>query len=642
MQHLLRFGTWKSTFGPHEASSGATKARDCVWNGDTLYWIESRPLEKGRCTLMSWDKQTKTPRERLQPPWNLRTRVHEYGGRAMCFQNGILYFVDDSDQQIYRWDPQGTEPAQRFTQVPRARFADLCAHPTQPFLFAVIELHDPGREPTNALALVRLGGTVDPLVDGSVVSGAPHSHSNVRLLHSDADFYSSPAISPDGTQLAWITWNHPSMPWDKTTLHVGTFNDGMLNTPHALTQTQESVCQPKWSPEGVLHWVSDATGWWNIYRHQNQSTQCLYSRQAEFCRPDWNFGQSHYDFLETGEIFCTFSDQGKWQAGILEDHGQLRELHLVFSEFDSIAANGRDVAFIAGQTALPPSIQIWNPQAGALAIGAATLGGMKPLGISKPQSMTTEGPAGLVHFFYYPPTNPDFHAPPDTLPPLIVLCHGGPTAAASNALQASIQYWTSRGFSVADVNYSGSTGYGRGYRERLCGRWGELEVQECAAVARTLIQSQHVDPDRIVIRGSSAGGMTVLNALVHCSEFKAGASYYGVTDLTKLAEQTHKFEKHYLDTLIGPWPDDRAKYVARSPMTHAEKLHKPVIFFQGLEDRVVPPAQSEQLYARLKSQGIPTQYFSFPGEGHGFRRANTVQTCLEAELAFYIQVLGLA
>jgi dipeptidyl aminopeptidase/acylaminoacyl peptidase len=630
MQQTARFGTWKSPLSPIDVSRGSTKIRDCFWDEKTLYWVEARPENLGRSTLIRHGTKSE---EILPAPWNIRTRVHEYGGQACTAKKGTIYFVENADQQIYRFraDSADSKPV-AVTREPGCRFADLNIHPTLPVLFAVCERHVAGEKfPRNEIVEISLRtGQVVVLVEG-------------------ADFYLSPRISPAGDQLAWIEWNHPAMPWDQTRAFVADWKQEAVLLQNRREWTDldpESVSQIAWSEKGDLFFTSDRTGWWNLYRltpaalrGDLKAKEC-YPVDAEFSRPAWIFGQSQFACLG-GQVVCAQSSNGSWKLGVWSEHGPFESLALPFTEFDSVVSNGERIAFIASHSKTRAALYTWHPDEGLHCVWKMPPNPILEDYVSEPQSRYCNATMGLVQFFLYPPYNPNYQAPAGTLPPLVVICHGGPTAAAQTGLNPAIQYWTTRGFAVADVNYSGSTGFGRPYRERLRGKWGILDVKDCEAVASSLVKNGEVDPRRVVIRGSSAGGLTVLNALITSPVFSAGASYYGVTDLGALAEDTHKFEAHYLDSLVGPWPGAKATYDERSPIYNADLLKKPVIFFQGLEDKVVPPSQSENLYRRLQAMGIATRYLAFAEEAHGFRRQETLVAALSAETEFYKEVLGL-
>jgi dipeptidyl aminopeptidase/acylaminoacyl peptidase len=466
-----------------------------------------------------------------------------------------------------------------------------------------------------------------------------------QVLVSGNDFYSSPRLSPDGSHLAWLTWNHPNMPWDGTELWVGELSsDGALGrTKLVAGGADESVFQPEWSPDGVLHFVSDRTGWWNLYRWRKGRIEPLYEMEADFGFPQWLFGFSLYAFESANRIICAYTEQGVWRLASLDP--TTHKLELIDTPYTHIwsvrAAPGR-VLFAAGSPTQPPSIVELDLATGQLKILHRSSDVEIDAGyLSCPQAIEFPTERGLTaHAFFYAPQNPEYTAPPGARPPVVVISHGGPTGSTWTTLRLEIQYWTSRGIAVLDVNYGGSTGYGRAYRQRLKGQWGVVDVDDCVNGARYLVERGEVDGDRLAIRGGSAGGYTTLRALTFRDVFAAGASYYGVSDLEALAKETHKFESRYLDSLIGPYPARRDLYLERSPIHFTERLSCPVIFFQGLEDQIVPPNQAELMVEALRAKGLPVAYTTFEGEQHGFRRAENIKRALDAELYFYSTILG--
>jgi dipeptidyl aminopeptidase/acylaminoacyl peptidase len=463
---------------------------------------------------------------------------------------------------------------------------------------------------------------------------------------SGNDFYASPRISPDGSRLAWLTWNHPDMPWDGTELWVGAFQaDGTVGDSILVAGGQdESIFQPEWSPDGVLYFVSDRTGWWNLYRWQGEQSEPLVEMEAEFGLPQWVFGMSTYAFESPQRIFCTYTGQGIWHlASVDTGTGQLTPVNCPYTSISGLRARDGQVVFAGGSATQLPAIVRYDVRTGRYQelarSGEATIDAGY---ISVPESIefaTEHGDSAFA--FFYPPRNQDYVGLAGERPPLMVISHGGPTGATSNTLNLTIQYWTSRGFAVLDVNYGGSTGYGRAYRERLKGRWGVVDVDDCVNGARYLVKHGLADDERMIIRGGSAGGYTTLAALTFRDVFAAGASYYGVSDLEMLARETHKFESRYLDRLVGPYPEQREIYLERSPLHCAERLSCPLIFFQGLEDEIVPPNQAEMMVAILRRKGYPVAYVPFEGEQHGFRRAENIKRALDAELYFYSMIFDI-
>jgi len=469
-----------------------------------------------------------------------------------------------------------------------------------------------------------------------------------RVVVSGSDFYASPRISPDGRRLAWLSWDHPRMPWDGTLLWVAVLSrDRKISEARKVAGGEaESIFQPEWSPDGVLHFVSDRTGWWNVYRLGSGKAEALAPMEAEFGVPQWVFGLSTYAFLGNDVIACAYIKDGKQHLGTVRGSvGSVETLHAPFTEYRFMRGNaaGR-LAFIAASPTTSAAVATLDAATGAIDVLRSGLDfEVDPRYVSEARPIEFPAEDGKRAFaLFYPPRNPLCEGPSGQRPPLIVMSHGGPTGMASGGFDAGIQFWTSRGIAVADVNYGGSTGYGRSYRERLKGRWGIVDVDDCLNAARFLAEREEVDAGRIAIRGGSAGGYTTLCALTFRSFFAAGASYYGVADLEALAKETHKFESHYLEGLVAPYPSGRDVYVARSPIHFVERIACPVILFQGLEDRVVPPEQAEAMAAALRKKKVPMAFLAFAGEQHGFRKAETIQSALEAELYFYGRIFGFA
>ncbi len=546
----------------------------------------------------------------------------------------MVYFSNFADQRLYRVEPDATLEdgfgvPHPLTPQTALRYADGVVDAARQRLICVREDHRVTmREAVNTIV------AVDLLNDKS----------GGEVLVSGNDFYAAPRLSPDGTQLAWLTWNHPHMPWEETELWVApVLEDGTLGEAEQVAGGEgESIFQPAWSPDGRLYFVSDRTGWWNLYRRSGEGIELLLEMGAEFGLPQWVFRMSTYNFESEREIICAYTQEGIWHLARFDvEMGMLEtfDLEYTYVQEPQVDPEGR-VLFRAASPTAPTSIVRFDPATGAVEVLRQSASfDVDPAYFSEaePIEYPTAGQR-TAHALFYPPRNPDFEAPHGELPPLLVLIHGGPTAAAQSALNLSIQYWTSRGFAVLDVNYGGSTGYGRAYRERLEGEWGIVDVADCVHGARYLVEQGLVDGERLAIRGGSAGGYTTLCALTFHDVFKAGASYYGVADLEALAQETHKFESRYLDSLVGPYPEEQERYHERSPIHFTEQLSSPVIFFQGLEDEVVPPPQTERMVAALREKGVPVAYLSFEGEQHGFRRAANIKRALDAELYFYARI----
>ena len=627
------YGSWKSPITSETIVADSVGFGGVALDGSDIYWLESRPSEGGRRVIVrrTPDGETEdvTPR-----PFNVRTRVHEYGGGDFAVANGVVYFANFDDQRLYRQEPGGepqpiTAPAD---PVGGLRFADFVVDAQRNRLVCVHEDHtEQGTEPVNTVAAVSLE-------DGGI-----------RTLASGSDFYSSPRLSADGSQLAWVSWDHPNMPWDGVELWVAPVRaDGSLGSAQVVAGgPEESVVQPEWAPDGRLYFVSDRTNWWNLYRREadGETESVTGPLEMEFGRPQWAFGASTYGFVSPEQIICAANDRGSWRLFSLDtESGRLDNLDLPYNEMGraDLAVDASQAVFGGGSPTRPlavlrldladRSLQSLRRASGE-SVGAGYL--------SEPQAIEFPTENGLTaHAFYYPPANQDYVAPEGERPPLLVKSHGGPTAATSVSLSLSIQYWTSRGIAVLDVNYGGSTGYGREYRERLKGQWGIVDVDDCVNGARYLVAQGLVDGNRLAIDGGSAGGYTTLAALAFRDVFRAGASHYGVSDLAALAQDTHKFESRYLDSLVGPYPEREDLYQERSPIHHTEGLSCPLILFQGLEDRIVPPSQAELMFDAVKAKGLPCAYIPFEGEQHGFRRAENIRRALDGELYFYSRVFN--
>jgi dipeptidyl aminopeptidase/acylaminoacyl peptidase len=584
-----------------------------IFDGQDIYWMEGRPQEQGRSVIVKRTPDGETT-DVNPSPFNARTRVHEYGGRSFLVDNGIVYFSDFADQRLYRVTPGKAPTPITPESEAKLRYADGIVDHHRQRIICVREDHRGGGEAVNTIAAIPF--------DGSSADADEQ-----QVLVAGNDFYATPRISPDGQQLLWLTWHHPNMPWDGTELWVGAIQtDGALaDARHIAGGDRESIFQPSWAPDGAITFVSDRSGWWNLYRWQEDHAECLAEMAAEFGLPQGVFGMATYDYR------------------LDLKRRKLTPIDLPYTNIGSPhASEGGKVLLRVGAADRPTTLILFDPATGATTtLRKAHELEVDPDYLSTPEPIefpTTDGKTAYALF--YPPQNPDYEASEDAKPPLLVISHGGPTAATNSALDMSIQYWTSRGIAVLDVNYGGSTGYGRAYRERLNEQWGIVDVDDCVNGAHYLVEQGRVDGDRLAIRGGSAGGYTTLSALAFCDVFHAGASYYGVSDLEALATDTHKFESRYLDNLIGPYPETRARYVARSPIHHIEGLSCPIIFFQGLEDAVVPPPQAEQMVDALREKGIPVAYLPFEGEQHGFRRAEHIKRAIDAELYFYGQIFG--
>jgi dipeptidyl aminopeptidase/acylaminoacyl peptidase len=620
------YGTWKSPITSDVIVSGAVRLGQIVLDGQDIYWTEMRPDEGGRSVIVR-RAADQASTDVIPSGFNVRTRVHEYGGAPYLVTDGAVFFSHFQDQRLYRQTLEG-QPVP-VTPAGDWRYADGVWDRQRERIICVREDHTQARsEPVNEIVALN--------------AEAPSESS---VLVSGNDFYSSPRLSPDGSQLAWLTWNHPNMPWDGTELWVAAVGrDGVLRRSERVAGgPDESIFQPEWSPDGNLHFVSDRTGWWNLYRLVGGQTEALLNMEAEFGLPQWVFGMSTYAFESAQNLICAYTKDGVWHLARLDTLTlELQPIETPYTSIQGVrAAPGRAV-FIGASPSEPSSIVFLDLTTHSHQVLRRSSDVDVGLGyLSHPQSVAFPTENGLTAYaLYYPPKNRDYVAPPDERPPLIVMSHGGPTSAASSALNLGIQFWTSRGIAVLDVNYGGSTGFGRAYRARLDGRWGIVDVDDCLNGARYLAKTGEVDGGRLIIRGSSAGGYTTLAALTFRDAFKAGASYYGISDLEALAQETHKFESRYLDRMVGPYPEKRELYHQRSPIHHTDRLAVPIIFLQGLDDKVVPPNQATMMVEALRAKGVPVAYVPFEGEQHGFRRAENIKRALEAELYFYSRVFG--
>ncbi len=623
---IAPYGSWRSPITAELIASASVSLSSVVLDGEDVYWIEGRPAEGGRNVIVR-RRPDGSIEDVIPPPFNARTRVHEYGGGAYTVADCAVMFANYADQRLYRIPPGG-EPRPLAVTL-ELRYADLVVDPRQGRLLAVREDHRPQeREAINTIVGVSLRGGDEG-----------------KVLVQGADFYASPRLSPDGARLAWLAWNHPNMPWDGTELWVGLVapNGDIEGAQRVAGGPDESIFQPEWSPDGTLYFVSDRSDWWNIYRWREGKIEAVCPMDAEFGVPQWVFGLSTYAFVSDDRIVCTYVQNGTWRLATIDTRsGRLEPIATPYTSISSVRADRDKAVFIAGspiEAAAVVQVDLASGRFTTLKRSSEQTFDEGYLSRPEPIDFPTEG--GLTaHGIYYRPRNRDFRGPVDERPPLLVMIHGGPTSATSTVLRLGIQYWTSRGFAVLDVNFGGSTGYGRDYRRRLDGQWGVVDVDDCVNGARYLVERGEVDPNRLAITGGSAGGYTALCALTFRDVFRVGASYYGISDLAALGMNTHKFESRYNDRLVGPYPEQREVFEARSPIHHVEQLSRPVIFLQGLEDKIVPPNQAERMVDALKAKGLPVAYLAFEGEQHGFRRAETIVRALEAELYFYSRILG--
>jgi dipeptidyl aminopeptidase/acylaminoacyl peptidase len=630
MDSPLPHGSWPTPIDSELVVRAAARLGEVVVDGDDVWWSEGRPGEGGRSAIVRRSADGAVT-DVLPAPWNARTRVHEYGGGAWTAADGTVWFTGFADQRLYRLGAGDSAPV-AVTPEPAVsagvRHADLRVVDGGAAVLAVRETHPAtggAADVVNEIVRVRADGSTDVIVSGP-------------------DFVSDPRQGPDGS-LAWLQWNHPDMPWDAAQLVVRS-PDG---SPTVVAGGPgESVVQPAWGADGSLWFLCDRTDVWSLYRWRaDADAELVLDVGTDIAAPQWVFGQSRYALLGDGRVALAYGRDGADRLAVLEADGSVRELDVPFSAYRHVTAQGTAVVCVAGGPGSEPVVLRVDVDGGGPEIlrPARDLG-LDPAWFSQPEHVTFPTPddgtgMDVAHALIYPPTNPEVHAPDGERPPLLVHVHGGPTAAATPVLNLDIQYWTSRGFCVADVDYRGSTGYGRRYREALKGRWGIVDLDDVVACARHLADAGRVDPARMAISGGSAGGFTTLAALtMRPGVFTAGASHYGVADLGALARETHKFESRYLDGLVAPWPEGAAVYAERSPINHVDALDTPLAVFQGDEDEVVPPAQAEVIVAALKAKGVPHAYRLFAGEQHGFRKAANIRAALDGELSFYAQVWG--
>jgi len=571
---IAPFGAWKSPITPDLIVAETIMLREVTVDGADVYWLELRPKEGGRYVVVRRSPDGRTS-DVTPPVFNARTTVHEYGGGSYLPANGVLYFSNFEDQRLYR-QPAESEP-QPFTPAADLRYADAVLDAKRGRLICVREDHrDGSREAVNTIVGVdaEQGGEGDVLVGGN-------------------DFYSNPRLTADGPRLAWLAWNHPNMPWDGTELWVaGVNDDGSLRNPRLVAGgPKESIFQPEWSPDGSLYFVSDRSGWWNLYRWNGEEVQPLWETTSEFGLPQWVFGMRTYAVMANGGLVSSYEDEGESKLAVIEPNsGRRREIHTPYTDITGLRVHDNKAVFLGASPTEATAVVELDLETGANEVLRRSSNVEIEDGyisVAEEIEFPTEGDA-TAYAFYYPTTNKDYRAPDGERPPLLVISHGGPTSASSSEMNLSIQFWTSRGIAVVDVNYGGSTGHGREYRERLNGKWGIVDIDDCVNAARYLVGRGDVDGERLAIRGGSAGGYTTLASLAFREVFKAGASYFGVSDLEALAKDTHKFESRYLDGLIGPYPERRDLYVERSPIHHVEGFKAPMIVLQGLEDKDVP------------------------------------------------------
>ena len=632
---IASYGSWKSPVTSDMIVRESVQIEQIVVDGATIYWSERHANEAGRtailCRTTDGRVTTITPPfiDQQKPYFNVRTRVHEYGGGAFTVAGGVIYFSNFLDQRLYRQE-SGLEPVPITGEV-QMFYADGVIDGSGKRIYCIREDHSGNGEAVNTLICLDL------------------TNGSATVIASGNDFYSSPRLNHSGTKLAWTTWNHPHMPWDQTELWVATVNkDGSLSGAKKIAGvTDESIVQPQWSPDGMLYYISDRNGWWNIRRWDDANVKPLVQMEAEFAGPQWVLGLSSYTFVSPGQIFCTCFKDGVWHLSNIDSAtGEMKKIDTPYTDIENLRSIPGAVVFSGGSPTRPTEIvklDTTTYQCEVLYRPSKVSVAEDYISVPEQIEYPTEDNR-TAYGIFYAPKNKDYAAPDKEKPPLLVITHGGPTAAARTAFNINIQYWTSRGFAVLDVNYGGSTGYGRAYRERLKGKWGITDVDDVVNGALYLVQQNRVDGNKLAIRGGSAGGYTTLACLAFRSGvFKAGASYYGVSELGTLTAFTHKFESRYLDGLIGPYKppiDAGDPYYDRSPIYFTDRITAPLIIFQGDEDKIVPPEQSRMMVEALAKKGLPHAYIEFKGESHGFRKAENVIRSLEAELYFYSKIFG--
>lgn len=620
MAQIVPYGSWPSPLSAAEVARGGIRLSGVAAGEAGVLWAEQRPAEAGR-TVVTGPGGDRTP-----PGFNVRTAVHEYGGGAWWLHGSTVFFVHWDDQRLYRQD-DGADPVPITPEPPRPRslrYADGTMSPDGTTIVCVRERHEPGREPYNELVTLPADGSREP-----------------EVLVGGNDFYAFPRLSPDGGRLCWMEWSHPNLPWDGTTLFEAELRDGALvGTRTVAGSMSEAIFQPEWSPDGRLHFVSDRSGWWNLYRDTGGEPEPVLVVDGDLGVALWAFAMSTYTFTPDGTIVCALDRQAVQTLGVVRD-GRFHDLGLGATSVNFVTAAGERVACVVESPTEAASVVAVDPSSGEVEVlKRSREAGLDEQDVSVPEAISYPSDGRTAHAFLYRPRNHAVTGPPGELPPLLVFIHGGPTGVTRPVLSPSIQYWTTRGFAVVDVNYGGSTGFGRDYRRLLNGEWGVVDVQDCVNAARYLAERGDVDPERLAIRGGSAGGFTTLAALAFTDVFKAGANHFGVADLETFVGDTHKFESRYLDTLVGPYPEQRQRYIERSPANAVERITAPLITFQGLEDAVVPPAQSERIVEALRAKRLPCAYVTYEGEQHGFRRAENIIHALESELYFYGRVFG--
>ncbi len=639
-KQALPFGSWPSKITADLVAGNSPRLSEPKLSQGRCFWLQSLPEEKGRVAILMKHKNSEHAYDWILPrPLSAKSKVHEYGGGSYCVDGDDLYFVLADDQRVYhaRLDKDNFEPhALTPDSDAKLRFADLELDKHGKQLIAVCEDHrKTDEEAISSLVSIPLNGC-----------------GQLLTIAEGDDFYSSPAISPNKQYCCWLSWNHPHMPWDANLLWLCPRSpDGKFYQSNAkvVTGTGESIFQPRFSPDGDLFFVTDRDNWWNIYRIETAQfdkdkaeAQQVTQLEAEFATPQWTFNMSTYDFLTADTLLATYTQNGVWYLCKVQlDTGHQEAIEGKRPAIHGINCENNMAVYIASDYDKRSAVNLFDDA--NISSLTANNTPVHQNELSHPVAFTFQtGDQGLntAHGFYYPPANAKYTATQNK-PPMITICHGGPTGATEASLNFKIQYWTNRGFAVLDVNYRGSTGFGRSYRHSLHGQWGIYDVDDVCAAADCAVNQGWADPEKLIIKGSSAGGYTVLAALAFRNTFKAGVSLYGIGDLETLVTDTHKFEARYLDKLVGNYPQQKAIYEQRSPIHYIDDISCPLLVFQGLEDKVVPPNQAETMVDAVRAKGLEVRYITFPDEGHGFRNAHNIETMLNEELRFYQDIFEL-
>ncbi|EEH63435.1 peptidase, S9A/B/C family, catalytic domain protein [Gleimia coleocanis DSM 15436] len=648
------YGTWDSVITTDDMTARSVSLSQVRVDGLSTFWVEGRSQDGGRNVLMHHTNFAGSvevlPLIEGTTLTDVRTRVHEYGGRAYAVSNGIIVFSQGSDNRVYLYDLnnplQGIRP---LTELNQCRYGDFELDLVNRVVYAVCEDHSKGGEPNNYLVSIPLDGT-----------GARNPQL-VRVLFSGTDFVMAPTVSPDADKLAFVVWNHPHMPWQQSTLLVADISEGALLDPHVLVdEPNVSVSEPRWTLQGDLIHIDDSTGWLNLYRtegfnpetakHNADSvdwrprlrTRRLHPGNRNFSHPAWALGLHSFDIFDDDYLLCSWTQDGFWHLGTVRiDNGQLEEWNLGWWPTGNVSVSGGRVVILADSaTSTATVIEIIGHEVKELR--NSTYLELDPAHVSVAKAISWPTRDGeTCHGFFYAPVNPDFIGTDAELPPLIVMAHGGPTSATRPGLNLAKQFWTSRGFAVLDVNYRGSSGWSKDYCAKLQGQWGVVDVNDCADGVKFLVTHGIVDGNRVAIRGGSAGGYTTLAALVSSDVFTAGTSLYGIGDIKLLAAETHKFESRYMEGLVGTADLEDPVYAERSPINHIEKVTAPLLLLQGEDDKVVPPSQAITMRDALEAAGRVVELKMYAGEGHGFVKAENIKDALERELNFYLRTWGL-